>query len=89
MAQAYCHPGETMRVAERLSDAFGDRAWVLLEGDATRRLGAALAWAAKAGAVGVHVLVDDPHAWDGARHRAGLVGARVVDDQDVVGRPCL
>ncbi|MDQ6696338.1 MAG: hypothetical protein M3Z46_02630 [Actinomycetota bacterium] len=38
------------------------RAWVLLEGDATRRLGAALAWAAKAGAEEVHVLVDDAAA---------------------------
>lgn len=40
----------------------GARAWVLLEGDATRRLGAALAWAAKAGADEVHVLVDDQDA---------------------------
>ncbi len=37
-------------------------AWVLLDEDPERRLGAALAWSAKAGAGELHVLVDSPEA---------------------------
>ncbi len=52
------------------------RVWVLLEGDATRRLGAALAWAAKAGADDVHILVDDPTAAGVLARRASTFGHR-------------
>jgi len=54
----------------------GRDAWVLLEGDATRRLGAALAWAAKAGADDVHVLVDDAAAAAVLARRASTFARR-------------
>lgn len=50
------------------------RAWVLLDAgvdtDAHRRLGAAMSWAAKAGAAELHVLVDDPVAAGDLARRA-------------------
>ncbi|MCU1497259.1 MAG: hypothetical protein JWM47_1212 [Acidimicrobiales bacterium] len=45
-----------------LLDPEAGRAWVLVEGDAARRLGGALAVAHRAGARELHLIVDDPEA---------------------------
>lgn len=52
----------------------GDRIWILLdvEADAARRLGAALALAARAGAASVDLLVEDAHAAAVLARRAAL-----------------
>jgi hypothetical protein len=49
----------------------GTTTWVLLGPDADRNLGAALAWARRAGAETIHVVVDDPEA-------AGLLARRAA-----------
>ncbi len=55
-----------------LVDAVAGRAWVLLEGDAQRRLGAAMAVAARGGARELHLVVDDPEAAGVLARRAAL-----------------
>ncbi|CAN5758406.1 hypothetical protein BH10ACT1_BH10ACT1_31130 [soil metagenome] len=45
-----------------LIDPDGGRAWVLIEGDAERRLGGALAVSLRAGVSELHLVVDDPEA---------------------------
>jgi rhodanese-related sulfurtransferase len=52
-----------------LVDPDSDRAWVLVEGDAGRRLGGALAVALRAGVGELHLVVDDPVS-------AGMVARR-------------
>ncbi|QXC63178.1 hypothetical protein KSP35_10545 [Aquihabitans sp. G128] len=52
-----------------LVDPTARRAWVLVEGDAERRLGGALAVSLRAGVEELHVIVDDPVA-------AGIVARR-------------
>ncbi len=65
--------------------AVDGRAWVLVGEDASRRLGAALAWAVKAGAGELHVLVDDPIAAGHLARRASTL-ARRPEVWQVVGR---
>ncbi|WCO66450.1 hypothetical protein PO878_18285 [Iamia majanohamensis] len=50
----------------------GDVGWVLLAGDAAPRLGAALAWARRAGVRDLHVVVDEPEASGLVARRAAL-----------------
>lgn len=55
-----------------LLDPVAGRAWVLLEEGAERRLGAAMAVAARGGARELHLVVDDPEAAGVLARRAGL-----------------
>ncbi len=55
-----------------LLDAEGGRAWVLVEEGAERRLGAAMAVAARAGARELHLVVDDPDAAGVLARRSAL-----------------
>jgi hypothetical protein len=50
----------------------GSRAWLLVEGEPARRLGGVLAWANRAGASEVHVLVDDSGS-------AGIMARRATE----------
>ena len=58
-----------------LVDAVGSRAWILLDEDADRRLGAALALAQRAGADQLHLIVDDAVAGGILARRAAQFAA--------------